>query len=161
MILAGLVFIVPTALAEEVSRFVRPEQATTYVDPVTKTEVTILIDRHLGGTTELTLGYLVVPPGVDVPNHIHQSTETFYILSGEMEQTSEGKVQTLSAGMACLVPANTTTRHTVKVQGPGARVGDLDAWRRRGTDYKGVASKSCAIGISPRHDLRTVTGALH
>ncbi len=118
VILAGLVFIVPTALAEEVSRFVRPEQATTYIDPVTKTEVTILIDQRLGGTAELTLGYLVVPPGVDVPNHIHQSTETFYILSGEMEQTSEGKVQTLSAGMACLVPANTTTRHTVKSKDP-------------------------------------------
>lgn len=118
VILAGLVSIVSTASAEEVSRFVRPEQATTYVDPVTKTEVTILIDQHLGGTTELTLGYLVVPPGVDVPNHIHQSTETFYILSGEMEQTSEGKVQTLSAGMACLVPANTTTRHTVKSKDP-------------------------------------------
>ncbi len=117
-ILAGLVSMVPTVLAEEVSRFVRPEQATTYIDPVTKTEVTILIDQHLGGTTELTLGYLVVPPGVDVPNHIHQSTETFYILSGEMEQTSEGKVQTLTAGMACLVPANTTTRHTVKSEDP-------------------------------------------
>ena len=118
VILAGLVSVVPTALAGEVSRFVRPEQATTYIDPVTKTEVTILIDQHLGGTTELTLGYLVVPPGVDVPNHIHQSTETFYILSGEMEQTSEGKVQTLTAGMACLVPANTTTRHTVKSEEP-------------------------------------------
>ncbi len=118
VILAGLVFMVPTAPAEEVSRFVRLEQATTYIDPVTKTEVTILIDRHLGGTTELTLGYLVVPPGVDVPNHIHQSTETFYMLSGEMEQTSEGKVQTLTAGMACLVPANTTTRHTVKSKDP-------------------------------------------
>ena len=118
VILAGLVSMAPTALAEEVSRFVRPEQATTYIDPVTKTEVTILIDRHLGGTTELTLGYLVVPPGVDVPNHIHQSTETFYMLSGEMEQTSEGKVQTLTAGMACLVPANTTTRHTVKSKDP-------------------------------------------
>ena len=118
VILAGLVSMVPTAPAEEVARFVRPEQATTYIDPVTKTEVTILIDRHLGGTTELTLGYLVVPPGVDVPNHIHQSTETFYILSGEMEQTSEGKVQTLTAGMACLVPANTTTRHTVKSKDP-------------------------------------------
>lgn len=35
VILAGLVSIVPTAPAEEVSRFVRPEQATTYIDPVT------------------------------------------------------------------------------------------------------------------------------
>ncbi len=120
VILVGLVYTFPSAiiLAEEPSRFVRPEQAATYIDPVTKTEITILIDQHLGGTTELTLGYLVVPPGVDVPDHIHQSTETFYILSGEMEQTSEGKVQTLSAGMACLVPANTTTRHTVKSKDP-------------------------------------------
>ena len=120
LLLVGLVYTFPLAitLAEEVPRFVRPEQATTYIDPVTKTELTVLIDQHLGGTAELTLGYLVVPPGVDVPNHIHQSTETFYILSGEMEQTSEGKVQTISAGMACLVPANTTTRHTVKSKDP-------------------------------------------
>ena len=120
VLLVGLVYTFPSAvtLAEEPSRFVRPEQTTTYIDPVTKTEITILIDQHLGGTTELTLGYLVVPPGVDVPDHIHQATETFYMLSGEMEQTSEGKVQTLSAGMACLVPANTTTRHTVKSKEP-------------------------------------------
>jgi quercetin dioxygenase-like cupin family protein len=120
LLLVGLVYTFPFAitLAEEVPRFVRPEQATTYVDPVTKTELTVLIDQHVGGTAELTLGYLVVRPGVDVPDHIHQSTETFYILSGEMEQTSEGKVQTLSAGMACLVPANTTTRHTVKSKEP-------------------------------------------
>ena len=120
LLLMGLVYTFPAAiiLAEEVPRFVRPEQATTYVDPVTKTELTVLIDQHLGGTTELTLGYLVVPPGVDVPDHIHQSTETFYMLSGEMEQTSEGKVQTITAGMACLVPANTTTRHTVKSKEP-------------------------------------------
>ena len=120
VLLVGLVYTFPSAvtLAEEPLRFVRSEQTTTYIDPVTKTEITILIDQHLGGTTELTLGYLVVPPGVDVPDHIHQATETFYMLSGEMEQTSEGKVQTLSAGMACLVPANTTTRHTVKSKEP-------------------------------------------
>jgi quercetin dioxygenase-like cupin family protein len=55
---------------------------------------------------------------VDVPDHIHQSTEIFYVLSGELEQTSEGKVQKLTAGMAALVPANTTTHHKVTSKTP-------------------------------------------
>ena len=51
VLLVGLVYTFPSAvtLAEEPSRFVRSEQATTYIDPVTKTEITILIDQHLGG----------------------------------------------------------------------------------------------------------------
>lgn len=105
------------ALAQA-QRFVHPDQAPSYVDPVSKSEIKVLIDEHLGGTTAVTLAYLTIPPGVDVPDHLHQSTEIFYILSGELEQTSEGQVRTLTAGMACLVPANTTTRHTVKSQEP-------------------------------------------
>lgn len=100
------------------ARFVRPEQATTYVDPASKSELRVLIDQHLGGTTAVTLADLVIPAGVDVPDHVHQSTEIFYILSGELEQTSEGKVQKLTAGMACLVPANTTTHHKVTSKEP-------------------------------------------
>lgn len=99
-------------------RFVHPDQATTYIDPVTHSEIKVLIDQHLGGTTDLTVAYLTIPPGVDVPDHVHQSTEIFYILSGELEQTSEGAVKKLTPGMACLVPANTTTRHKVTSKGP-------------------------------------------
>jgi quercetin dioxygenase-like cupin family protein len=108
---------IDVALAEP-QRFVHPDQATTYVDPVSKSEIKVLIDEHLGGTSDVTLAYLTIPPGTDVPDHIHQSTEIFYVLSGELEQTSEGKVKTLSAGMTCLVPANTTTHHTVKSKEP-------------------------------------------
>ena len=99
-------------------RFVRPEQAKTYVEPASKSELKVLIDQHLGGTTAVTLADLVIPAGGDVPDHIHQSTEIFYILSGELEQTSEGKVQKLTVGMACLVPANTTTHHKVTSKDP-------------------------------------------
>ena len=104
----------PKITQAEPQRFVHPDQATSYVDPASKSEIKVLIDEHLGGTSDVTLAYLTIPPGVDVPDHIHQSTEIFYILSGELEQTSEGQVKTLTAGMACLVPANTTTHHTVK-----------------------------------------------
>ena len=124
----------PTALADT-QRFVHPDQATSYVDPVTKTEIKVLIDEHLGGTSDVTLAYLTIPPGVDVPDHIHQSTEIFYILSGELEQTSEGKVKTLSAGMACLVPANTTTHHTVKGTEP---VHALVIWAPGGEEKRGT-----------------------
>ena len=106
-----------TVRAEE-QRFVRPEDTTTYIEPASKSELRVVIDQHLGVTKDVTVADLVIPPGVDVPDHIHQSTEIFYILSGELEQTSEGKVQKLTAGMACLVPANTTTHHKVTSKEP-------------------------------------------
>jgi len=106
-----------TVRAEE-QRFVRPEDTTTYIEPASKSELRVVIDQHLGVTKDVTVADLVIPPGVDVPDHVHQSTEIFYILSGELEQTSEGKVQKLTAGMACLVPANTTTHHKVTSKEP-------------------------------------------
>lgn len=112
-----LVFQANSPLAED-HRFVHPDQATTYIDPASKSEITVLIDQHLGGTSDLTVAHLTILPGVDVPDHIHQSTEIFYILSGELEQTSEGTVKKLTAGMACLVPANTTTHHKVTSKEP-------------------------------------------
>ncbi len=104
--------------AEDSSRFVDPGQATTYTEPQSKSQITVLIDEKLGGTKDVSIAELVIPPGVDVPDHIHQSTEIFYILSGELEQTSEGKVQKLTSGMACLMPANTTTHHKVTSKEP-------------------------------------------
>ena len=119
MMLLSWVFVLPASISQaEEHRFVRPEQAMTYIDPASKSELKVLIDQHLGGTTDLTLVHIVIPAGVDVPDHVHQSTEIFYILSGELEQTSEGKVQTLTPGMACLVPANTTTHHKVTSKEP-------------------------------------------
>ena len=113
----ALVLLSPTAFAEE-QRFVHPKETMTYVDPTSKSEIRVVIDQNLGGTKDVTVAELTIPPGVDVPDHIHQSTEIFYILSGELEQTSEGKVQKLTAGMACLVPANTTTHHKVTSKEP-------------------------------------------
>lgn len=104
--------------AADERRFVHPDQATTYIDPVTRSEITVLIDQHLGGTTDLTIARLIIPPGVEVPDHVHQSTEIFYVLSGELEQTSEGTVKKLTSGMACVVPAHTPTRHKVTSQEP-------------------------------------------
>jgi quercetin dioxygenase-like cupin family protein len=106
------------AVAEETPRFVHPKQTTTYIEPNSKSTLRVVIDEHLGGTKDVSIAELVIPPGVDVPDHVHQSTEIFYILSGELEQTSEGKVQKLTAGMAALVPANTTTHHKVTSKQP-------------------------------------------
>lgn len=130
-----LVFAVNTATADE-KRFVRPQDTTTYVDPVSKSEIRVVIDQQLGGTSEVTVAELVIPPGVDVPDHIHQSTEIFYILSGELEQTSDGKVQKLTAGMSCLVPANTTTHHKVTSKEP---VRALVVWAPGGEEKRIVA----------------------
>jgi len=104
--------------AQEVQRFVSPKQAKVFTEPQSKSQFKVLIDEQLGGTKDVTIAELTIPPGVDVPDHVHQSTEIFYILSGELEQTSDGKVQKLTAGMACLVPANSTTHHKVTSKEP-------------------------------------------
>ena len=104
--------------AEDSPRFVHPDQATTYIEPQSKSQITVLIDERLGGTKDVSIADLVIPPEVDIPDHVHQSTEIFYILSGKLEQTSEGRVQKLTAGMACVVPANTTTHHKVTSKEP-------------------------------------------
>ena len=104
--------------AQEVQRFVSPKQAKVFTEPQSKSRIKVLIDEQLGGTKDVTIAELTIPPGVDVPDHVHQSTEIFYILSGELEQTSDGKVQKLTAGMACLVPANSTTHHKVTSKNP-------------------------------------------
>jgi quercetin dioxygenase-like cupin family protein len=95
-----------------------PKQAKTFTDPQSKSQIKVLIDEHLGGTKEVTIAELTIPAGVDVPDHVHQPTEIFYILSGELEQTSDGKIQKPTAGMACLVPANSTTHHKVTSKEP-------------------------------------------
>lgn len=104
--------------AQEVQRFVSPKQAKVFTEPQSKSRIKVLIDEQLGGTKDVTIAELTIPPGVDVPDHVHQSTEIFYILSGELEQTSDGKVQKLTTGMACLVPANSTTHHKVTSKEP-------------------------------------------
>ena len=123
-----------TVRAEE-QRFVHPKDTTTYVEPASKSELRVVIDQHLGGTKDVTVADLVIPPGVDVPDHVHKSTEIFYIISGELEQTSEGKVQKLTAGMACLVPANTTTHHKVTSKEP---VHALVIWAPGGEEQRVV-----------------------
>jgi quercetin dioxygenase-like cupin family protein len=123
------------ALAEEVQRFVHPKQTTTYIEPNSKSTLRIVIDEHLGGTKDVSIAELVIPPGVDVPDHVHQSTEIFYILSGELEQTSDGKVQKLTKGMAALVPANTTTHHKVTSKQP---VHALVIWAPGGEEQRVV-----------------------
>jgi quercetin dioxygenase-like cupin family protein len=104
--------------AQEVQRFVSPKQAKVFTEPQSKSQIKVLIDEQLGGTKDVTIAELTVPPGIDVPDHVHQSTEIFYVLSGELEQTSDGKVQKLTAGMACLVPANSTMHHKVTSKEP-------------------------------------------
>jgi quercetin dioxygenase-like cupin family protein len=133
--MASTFVLLPHPAKAEEQRFVHPKDTTTYIEPASKSELRVVIDQHLGGTKDVTVADLVIPPGVDVPDHIHKSTEIFYIISGELEQTSEGKVQKLTAGMACLVPANTTTHHKVTSKEP---VHALVIWAPGGEEQRVV-----------------------
>ena len=78
---------VPT-FAEDIQHFVHPQQTSTYVAPTSKSTIRIVINEKRRGKKEVSIAELESPLGMDVPDHIPQSTEIFYILSGELEQTS-------------------------------------------------------------------------
>jgi hypothetical protein len=61
-ILLGCALAAASLSAAEDRGFVHPDQATTYIDPVTRSEITVLIDQYLGGTSDLTIARLTLPP---------------------------------------------------------------------------------------------------
>jgi quercetin dioxygenase-like cupin family protein len=64
----------------------------------------------------LTVAMVEVPPGVQVPPHIHErEDEWFYVMEGTMEFTSEGKTSLVTPGMSYFGPRNAS--HGVRCLG--------------------------------------------
>ena len=142
--LAACLFLTRAAALGAEGGFVHPGDAATFVDPRTGTEMKVLIDGKTVGTTKLSVAELTIPAGTSVPAHTHKSIEVFYIISGELEQTIRGESKRLTAGMSCLVPADTDTLHKVTSKEP---VRTLVVWvpggeeARIAVDWKPVGSR--------------------
>ena len=90
----------------------------TYRSPGGTTLKVLLDDSNVG--PEATVAELTFMPNADSGDHLHGSTEMFYVISGELEHVVNGKSQILKAGMAGYVKPPDTIRH--KTGPSGAKV---------------------------------------
>jgi quercetin dioxygenase-like cupin family protein len=87
----------------------------TYISPNGATELTVLLDKETFGT-ELDVGEMTMPAGLDSGEHAHQSSEIFYVISGELEHVVNGRSELLKPGMVGFVRPPDKVRH--RVPGP-------------------------------------------
>ena len=88
----------------------------TFVSPNGATELKVLLDKENFGGSEIDVGEMTMPAGLDSGEHAHQAIEIFYILSGELEHVVNGKSELLKPGMVGYVRPPDKVRHRV----PGA-----------------------------------------
>ena len=66
----------------------------------------ILIDSTNLESTGIITGIAEIIPGAKLPRHYHESTETYYIISGTGQIEIDGFIKEISAGYAIYIPSN-------------------------------------------------------
>jgi quercetin dioxygenase-like cupin family protein len=85
----------------------------TFVSPTGGAELRLLLDKENLKGTELEIGELTLPAGLDSGEHAHGALEVFYVLSGELEHVVNGKSEILKPGMVGFVRPPDNVRHKV------------------------------------------------
>jgi len=93
----------------------RAAQESRYRSP-SGTELRMLVGAAELGGSEVELGEISFPAGADSGNHVHGSTEIFYVLTGELEHVVNGRSTVLKPGMVGFVRPPDQVRHKT---GPG------------------------------------------
>lgn len=65
------------------------------------------ITGHYAHGTNLTLGYIEIKAGSDLPAHQHAHEQITYIIDGQLDMVIGGKPCSLTAGMYYVIPSNT------------------------------------------------------
>ena len=88
------------------------QTSRTFITP-NGSELKVLLDKDNFGGTEVDIGELSLPAGLDSGEHAHQSAEIFYVLSGELEHVVNGKSELLKPGMVGFVRPPDKVQHRV------------------------------------------------
>jgi quercetin dioxygenase-like cupin family protein len=86
------------------------------------TELRMLVGAAELGGTEVELGELTFPAGADSGDHVHGSTEIFYVLAGELEHVVNGRSSVLKPGTVGFVRPPDRVRHKTGSGGAKALV---------------------------------------
>jgi quercetin dioxygenase-like cupin family protein len=115
------------------------EKSVNWVSP-SGTRLRMLVDKATLGGEEVELGEITFAPNGDSGDHVHGSTEIFYVLEGELEHVVNGKSYRLQPGMVGYVRPPDRVRHKVGPGGaralviwaPGDEAGRITAgrWKR-------------------------------
>ena len=93
-------------------------EGQTFKSPTSGTTLRLLLDERNVGGKEVEIGEITFPPGVNSGDHLHGSTEIFYVLSGELEHVVNGKSQILKPGMIGFVRPPDKVNHVVPGKEP-------------------------------------------
>ena len=86
------------------------------------TKLRVLVDEKDLKGTEVEIAELTFPANADSGDHQHGSTETFYVLEGELEHVVNGQRVTLKPGMTGSVRPPAAVRHKTGPAGAKALV---------------------------------------
>lgn len=62
---------------------------------------------HYAHGDNITLGYIEIEEGSNLPEHFHVHEQITYILEGQLDMTIGGEPCSLTAGMYYVIPSNT------------------------------------------------------
>ncbi len=85
-------------------------------------QMRILMDHAAFGGSEMELAEITFAVNSDSGEHVHGSTETFYVLDGELEHVVNGKSIMLTPGMIGTVRPPDKVRHRTGSKGARALV---------------------------------------
>lgn len=108
-----------------------------YTSPSSGTTIRMLLDETNLGGTEIEIGEITFPPGVNSGSHPHGATEIFYVLSGELEHVVNGESHLLTPGMLGFVRPPDEVNHVVSGTEP---VKALVIWAPGGEAARVLAS---------------------
>ena len=64
------------------------------------------ITGHYAHGTQMTLGYVAIKAGSNLPAHHHVHEQITYIIEGQLDMVIGGKPVSLTAGMYYVIPSN-------------------------------------------------------
>ncbi len=91
-------------------------------ESATGTMLEMLLDESNLGGAEVEVAILTFQPGSESVAHVHQSTEIFYVLEGQLEHIVNGKSYILDPGMIGWVRAPDRVTHKVSEDAGPTRV---------------------------------------
>jgi quercetin dioxygenase-like cupin family protein len=89
-----------------------------YQSPTSGTKIRMLLDEANLGGKEVEVGEITLPAGTHSGEHLHGSTEIFYVLEGELEHVVDGKSHLLKPGMLGFVKPPAKVNHIVPGKQP-------------------------------------------
>jgi quercetin dioxygenase-like cupin family protein len=130
--------------------------------------MTVLLDKVNFNGSELDVAEMTMAAGLDSGEHAHQAIEIFYVLSGELEHSVNGKSELLKPGMVGFVRPPDKVRHrvpgpvpvkTLVIWSPGGEAGgSVGAGSRNNPDADRLAGTS--LGVVSRGTKKRKDGIL-